>query len=162
MRTRPSAESGASHAPWRVRDVARDDSRPIRSVARGSVDYPAGLDDLDDPPETLYVRGSAGAAPAVAIVGSRAASPYGLAVARRLAGDLASLGVVVVSGLARGIDAAAHEGALERQGTTVAVLPGGLDAVTPRHHAELARRVAARGALVSEWASGEPRWRCAF
>jgi DNA processing protein len=134
----------------------------IRRVARGTPEYPRGLDDLPDPPAFLYVEGAWSAGPAVALVGSRAASPYGLAQARRLAGDLASLGVVVVSGLARGIDAAAHEGALERQGTTVAVLPGGLDAVTPRHHADLARRVARRGALVSECASGEPRWRGAF
>jgi DNA processing protein len=134
-------------------------------------DYPRALRDLKDAPPRLYVRGRLPRAPAVAIVGARAATPYGLAIARRLAADLARLGVVVVSGLARGIDAAAHRGALEVQGVTIAVLPSGLDAITPAHHHELAAAIAGagpatgsgtRGALVTEIAAGGPHHRGAF
>lgn len=107
----------------------------------------------------MWLRG--GAVPArercVAIVGSRAASPYGATQAGRLAADLAALGITVVSGLARGIDAAAHRGALAGRGRTLAVVPSGLDRVTPAHHAGLADEIAARGgALLSEIESGAP------
>jgi len=124
-----------------------------RSIRRGEDDYPAALLDLAHPPGVIHVRGAlppAGAR-AVAIVGSRAATPYGLERAGRLAADLARLGLVIVSGLARGIDAAAHRCALEAGGVTVAVLPGGLDAITPATHMGLAQRIARRGALLSEW-----------
>src|SRR5439155_1170886 len=124
-----------------------------RSIRRGEDDYPAALLDLAHPPGVIHVRGAlppAGAR-AVAIVGSRAATPYGLERAGRLAADLARLGLVIVSGLARGIDAAAHRCALEAGGVTVAVLPGGLDAITPATHLGLAQRIARRGALLSEW-----------
>ncbi len=120
----------------------------------GSPEFPARLLDLDDPPARLFVRGVLPAGRMVAIVGSRAATPYGLAQARRLAGNLAALGIPVVSGLARGIDAAAHLGALDAGGRTVAVLPGSLDRVSPASHAELAERIAAQGALVAEWETG--------
>lgn len=98
----------------------------------------------------------------VAIVGSRAATGYGLERAGRLAADLARLGAVIVSGLARGIDAAAHRGALEAGGVTVAILPGGLDAITPASHAGLARWIARRGALLSEWPGTHPAKRGLF
>lgn len=112
----------------------------------------------------MWLRGAAvpGRARCVAVVGSRAASPYGAALARRLAADLAGLGLAVVSGLARGIDAAAHRGALEAGGHTVAVVPSGLDAVSPAHHAALAEEVAGRGTLLSEIAGGPPFGRGAF
>jgi len=128
------------------------DVGPRETLRRGAPGYPAALLDLSDPPDALYVRG---ALPdplrAVAIVGSRASTPYGRERARVLAADLARLGWAVVSGLARGIDAAAHEGALEASGVTAAVLPAGLDVITPRSHEDLAARIAARGALVSEY-----------
>jgi len=127
-----------------------------------SPDYPLGLRDLADAPGRVFVRGRVPPhARSVAVVGSRAASPYGLGRARELASDLARLDFTIVSGLARGIDAAAHRGALDAGGTTVAVLPGGLESVTPRHHLGLAEEIAERGGLLSEWPSGEPprrRW----
>ena len=129
----------------------------IRELRADGPEYPVGLRDLSDPPPVLYVRGRlADGARTVAIVGSRAASPYGVACALRLARDLAGLGFAIVSGLARGIDAAAHRGCLDAAGASVAVLPGGLDAVTPRHHLELAERLCERGALASEWRLGAP------
>jgi DNA processing protein len=130
-----------------------------RAVTPAHADYPAGLRALPDPPANLHAAGLWPVpARAIAIVGSRAATGYGLAVARRLAADLAGLGYAVVSGLARGVDAAAHRGALAAGGSTLAVLPGGLDAITPRDHEGLAREIARRGTLLSEWpASLAPR-----
>jgi DNA processing protein len=111
------------------------------------------------PPPVLWVRGDPSAlnTPAVAIVGSRAASPYGLAVSTQLAGDLAAAGLTVVSGMARGIDSAAHRGALDREGITVAVLGSAVDVVYPAEHAGLAREIERRhGAVVSELVPGTP------
>ena len=101
------------------------------------------------------------ARPAVAIVGARACSAYGRQIARSLGRDLAAAGLVVVSGLARGVDAEAHRGALEASGSTVAVLGCGIDRDYPAAHRELARQVAATGLVVSEYAPGvEPApWR---
>ena len=126
-----------------------DPTRAAR-ITRDAPGYPPGLLDLSDPPDVLHVRGTLAPARCVAIVGSRAATPYGAAFARRLAADLSGLGFAVVSGLARGIDAAAHLGALDAGGVTLAVLPAGLDTVTPPSHATLAERIVARGALIAE------------
>jgi DNA processing protein len=130
----------------------------------GSPGYPARLAELADAPPVLSVRGDAGALAqtAVAIVGSRAASGYGLDVARRVAGELAAAGVVVVSGLAFGIDAAAHEAALEAGGSTVAVQACGLDRVYPAAHRGLADRIARSGAIATEFALGVPPQRAFF
>ena len=117
--------------------------------------WPALLAEIPDPPPVLAVLGDPAALlrPAVAIVGARGASPWGLDFAGRLAGELAALGLVVASGLARGIDGAAHRGALAAEGTTVAVIGSGLDRVYPEEHRELAERIAsAGGAVVSEFA----------
>ena len=126
----------------------------------------ARLDDLHDPPgEPLYARGDyiadALAAPTVAIVGARACSGYGAQVARTFGHQLATAGVTVVSGLARGVDAEAHRGALDAHGRTVAVLGCGIDRDYPAAHAELARRISERGGIVSEYEPGlEPApWR---
>ena len=94
--------------------------------------------------------------PAVAIVGSRAASPYGLAVGERLAADLAERGVVIVSGLARGVDSAAHRGALAAGGSTIAVLGSGADVIYPPEHERLAREIVPNGAILSELVPGTP------
>jgi len=132
---------------------------------RFAVDLPSLVRAIHDPPVGLFVRGEAAlemlARPAVAIVGARACSGYGASVARSLARELAAAGLVVVSGLARGVDGEAHRGALEAGGTTVAVLGCGVDRDYPAAHAELARRVAETGLIVSEYAPGvEPApWR---
>jgi DNA processing protein len=115
---------------------------------------------VNEPPEArLHVRGRwpPPDGPRVAIVGSRRPTPYGEAVAERLAADLATAGAVVVSGLARGIDAAAHRGALDAGGVTVAVLGTGVDIVYPAENAALAAELLERGgALVSEFPDGTP------
>jgi DNA processing protein len=137
--------------------VARAEARGIRAVVWADSAYPPALAAILDPPPVLWVRGEAShltSAPAVAVVGARAASPYGLAVAEQLAADLASRGIVVVSGLARGVDSAAHRGALTGGGVTVAVLGSGVDVIYPAEHATLAREVTARGTIVSELGPG--------
>jgi len=120
---------------------------------------------IHDPPPGLFVRGAGDLglleSAAVAVVGARACSGYGASVARSVARELAAAGLLVVSGLARGIDAEAHRGALDANAPTVAVLGCGIDRDYPAAHAELARRVAATGLIVSEYAPGvEPApWR---
>jgi DNA processing protein len=116
--------------------------------------YPWLLKQIHDPPPRIYVRGQLPAEPMIAIVGSRRATPYGCRAAHRLARDLSDAGVVVVSGLARGIDAAAHRGALEGGTPTVAVMATGLDRIYPPEHVELATAIAASGALVTEAEEG--------
>ncbi len=122
--------------------------------------YPALLREIADPPITLYVKGEWAAcfdAPCVALVGSRRCSTYGLNTAGLLARELATRGVTIVSGLARGIDAAAHRGALEAGGRTVAVLGTGVDEVYPREHKKLAAEIVEQGgALVSQFPLGTP------
>ena len=112
----------------------------VEPIALNDSRYPDALAAVPDPPPVLWVRGqiAALATPSVAIVGSRAGSPYALEVARRLGADLAERGVTVVSGLARGVDSAAHRGALAASGRTVAVLGSGVDIVYPPEHAALA------------------------
>jgi len=138
--------------------LALAQERGIVSVAWSDSAYPAALLTIVDPPAVIWTRGSVAAlnAIAVAIVGSRAASPYALSVAAQLAGDLAARGVAVVSGLARGVDSAAHRGALAAGGITVAVLGSGVDIVYPREHASLAAQIDGRGAVISELVPGTP------
>ena len=131
-------------------------SSNIFAISPGHIEYPTALAAIHDPPPTIWVRGRLDAfrAPMVAIVGSRRASPYGLEVARRLGADLARRQVTVVSGMARGVDSAAHRGALEGGGVTVAVFGCGVDVIYPPEHGALAARIADRGALVSEFPPG--------
>ena len=140
----------------RLLDVAA--RRGIRALAFGAEEYPAPLAAIPDPPPVLWYRGAAQAldAPAVAIVGSRTASPYAREVAFRLASGLAACGIAVASGLARGVDAAAHRGALDAGGTTVAVPGCGVDVIYPPEHGDLLRDVAAAGAVAGELPPGEP------
>ncbi len=131
----------------------------LAALCRHDGAYPSGLADLAGPPAVLFTT-SAGrlselcAQPAVAIVGARRASGYGLEVARSLGRGLAACGVTVVSGMALGVDAAAHAGALAGGGKTIAVLAGGADVAYPASKRALHREIAARGAVVSEMPPG--------
>ncbi len=120
--------------------------------------YPRALRQIPDPPMVVYFRGRSIPADLdlVGVVGSRTPTPYGVRTARGLASDLASMGIGVVSGMARGIDAAAHWGALECKGFTVAVLGTGVDRVYPRVHRDLFFRILDHGAAVSEFPLGTP------
>lgn len=124
-----------------------------------SPEFPPQLSEIPHPPARLWLRGPAAAltGTSVAIVGSRSASALSLEVARRLAADLAAIGLTIVSGLARGCDAAAHQGALDAGGRTIAVLGSGVDVVYPPEHRDLADAiVAAGGAVMSEVPPGSP------
>jgi DNA processing protein len=138
-------------------ELALMEKHGARAVPLGFADYPAPLARVPAPPPLLYFRGEwvAADANAVGIVGSRGCTPYGLKIAAQLARELARAGFTVVSGLARGIDAAAHKGALEAGGRTVAALAGGLSRIYPPEHADLAAEIAAgRGCLISETPMG--------
>ena len=148
--------------PEAPRDVGRQRELlaafDARVLALGEPDYPPLLATIPDPPPLLYVRGSAAALqhPQLAIVGSRKATLAGLDLAREIAGDLARAGMTITSGLALGIDAAAHRGALEAAGASVAVMATGVEEVYPRRHRGLAAELLERGALVSEFAPLTP------
>jgi DNA processing protein len=159
------AAVGAAPPLPRFADVLRQRGRQmlasaararIEAVAWGDPGYPPLLASIPDAPFVLWFQGRSACftKPAVAIVGSRAATPYGLEAASRLAGDLAAAGVLVVSGLARGIDSAAHRAALAAGGDTVAVLGSGVDVIYPAEHRRLAGEVAIHGAVVSEFPPG--------
>jgi DNA processing protein len=128
-------------------------SRGILALSLDDERYPPFLRAIPDPPAVLWSRGDPThlLRPAIAIVGSRAATAHGLEMARRLGSDLSRAGFVVTSGLARGVDSAAHAAALAVGGATVAVLGCGADRVYPAEHAELARSIAHAGAVVSEF-----------
>ena len=147
-RGRPTLARAAEAAAPLLDDLA---AGRRRAVVFGEPAYPPRLAVIPDPPPLLWINGDAAAAarPVIAIVGSRYATPSSLDVARTLARDLAGLGFVIASGLARGVDEAAHRGALDA-GTTVGVLGCGLDRVYPPEHGPLAKVIAASGAIVSE------------
>ena len=130
-----------------------------KALFLGDGDYPASLATIENPPDVLFMRGSLPPpdTPVIAIVGSRRATRYGFSQARRIARELAEKGVTIVSGLARGIDAAAHWGALDAHGRTVAVLGSGVGNLYPPENKELAERILAEGgAIVSELAPDAP------
>lgn len=146
----------------RVLDLCRQHDVDILTQASDA--YPCELREIPDPPGLLFLRGSLLPSDnlAVAIVGTRHATPYGLEQAERLAGGLARAGLTIVSGLARGIDAAAHRAALAAGGRTIAVLGSGVLNIYPPEHEDLAEQVIARGALVSEYPPHRPPLAGAF
>lgn len=145
---------------WRTHfDLTREEERLARAgavfITAGDAGYPDLLKQIHDPPIGLYRKGDyACDRPGIAVVGSRRTTLYGQAVAKKLGSDLARLGFCVVSGLARGIDTAAHEGALAAGGRTVAVLGCGLDIIYPPENYDLYRRIVETGAVFSEFPFG--------
>lgn len=123
----------------------------VARLRRGERGYPTLLGKIGDPPQVLFVRGELPGGPAIAVVGSRECTAYGRRIAYRLSVDIARCGFVVVSGLARGVDAAAHRGAIDGNGKTVAVLPTGIDRIYPPSHTALARRIERAGAVITEF-----------
>ena len=141
-------------------EIERLNKAGVKAYSWEDPEYPARLKEIDDKPPVLYVRGALTPADevAVAVVGTRKATPYGRQAAEHFATDLAANGVTVVSGLARGIDAVAHRAALAAGGRTIAVLACGLDIVYPPEHVKLAREIIEHGALVSDYPLGmQPR-----
>ncbi|MFI5361772.1 MAG: DNA-processing protein DprA, partial [Elusimicrobiota bacterium] len=137
-------------------ELRRAEAAGARILMRGEPGYPELLASVPDAPLALSLWGRLDDLPAVAVVGSRAPTNYGRRMARRLAGDLARRRVAIVSGLARGIDAEAHDAALEAGGATWAVLGSGLGRIYPPENRDLARRIAAEGGcLLSEYPWGE-------
>jgi DNA processing protein len=145
------------------KEIDRGRKKGYSLLTLEDVEYPAYLREIFDPPGVLYCAGDLEAlqGPAVAIVGTRTPSPYGRAVAEKLAEDLASRGVVIVSGLALGIDSIAHWGAL-KTGRTVAVLGSGMDNIYPRENRKLFQKIAENGAVVSEFPLDAPPFAAHF
>src|SRR5438128_8040536 len=144
-----SSQAGLKEAELQMEAAAK---LQYQIVTYESDAYPPLLKQIADPPLVLYAQGDAKALSehALAMVGTRRPSAYGSSVAHRLARDLAERRLVIVSGLARGIDSACHRGALEAKGKTVAVLGSGLDVIYPREHKRLAQEIAQAGAVISE------------
>jgi DNA processing protein len=140
-------------------EIERLDRLKARVITRDDEAYPPLLREIHDPPIALYVRGDLARAcgqPCLAIVGSRRCSTYGVNAAQSLSRDLAANGLTIVSGLARGIDAAGHRGALEAGGLTIAVVGTGLETTYPREHKKLEEEILAEGAVISEFPLGTP------
>lgn len=163
---RPALEARGDPARHGVaeRALERAEALGIAVVTWADAAYPARLGHLADPPPVLFLRGREALLrrPGVAVVGARRATARGREVARRLGGALGAAGVTVVSGLALGVDGAAHAGALAADGPTVAVLGSGPDRAYPRSHAALFRSVVHRGLVVSEFPPGTPALRHHF
>jgi len=147
------AQAGLKEAEKEIEAAAK---AGCRLVDFGDVAYPPRLREIPSPPLVLYVKGDIHALSGhcVAVVGSRRPSAYGLQVARRLARDLAERNLVIVSGMARGIDSAAHHGALEAGGKTIAVQGRGMDGIYPSENKRLAEKIGASGAVISEFPLG--------
>lgn len=157
----PATASAIHTFPWQKAlegELRLIERWKISLLIWGDPAYPEPLKHIPSPPPVLYLKGSLEKQDqaAVAIIGSRRLTPYGRAVAERLAAELASRGLTIVSGLARGIDAAAHRGALAVEGRTLAVLGSGLGRIYPPEHKGLAERIAASGAVFSEFPMPTP------
>jgi DNA processing protein len=158
----PTEVAMARSVAAKATQIASNELQAARGVGAAlltllDADYPHLLHDLDLPPPVLYVRGTLPRRPAIAVVGSRKADPYGLEIGEAFARELAEAGLTVVSGLARGVDSAAHRGALAaRKGRTVAVQGRGIDQTYPRSNLRLADRIPRCGAVVSEFPIGTP------
>ncbi|MBI5587640.1 MAG: DNA-protecting protein DprA, partial [Deltaproteobacteria bacterium] len=154
------AENVEAFKEWdRVeREIELIEEKGARVITYNDPDYPAPLKEICDPPCLLYAKGSGydGSLPAVAVVGTRHPTHYGLKMSEVLARDLSSMGVVVVSGMARGCDTAAHKGALSSGGMTVAVLGTGVDVPYPRENKRLYGEIAEKGLVITELPMSTP------
>lgn len=161
-------ETSAAVINWRTHfDLVREEERMAQAgvtfITTRDEGYPKLLKEINDPPIGLYRKGGyLFGQPCIAIVGSRRTTLYGQSVAKKLGAQLAQLGFCVVSGLARGIDTAAHEGALSVGGKTVGVLGSGIDIVYPPENLDLYRRIAETGAVISEFPFGRKADRQTF
>ncbi|MGC2058458.1 MAG: DNA-processing protein DprA [Candidatus Sulfotelmatobacter sp.] len=138
-------------------EIARAAGAGVTIVSGEDASYPARLKEIYDPPLVLYIRGDPAvlAHPGIAMVGTRHPTPYGSGMAERLACDLAAQGLVIISGMARGVDTASHRGAITAKGKTVAVLGTGVDVIYPKENSRLAEQILALGGcLISEFAMG--------
>ena len=155
----PAAQSlalGASRQSAE-QELARAAAAGVELLCFDDSDYPEPLKNIYDPPVILYIRGTRAAlnSPGIAVVGTRHPTPYGLGMAERLACDLSGRGLIILSGLARGVDSAAHRGAVQARGQTVAVLGTGVDVIYPRENKKLAEQmVELGGAIISEFSLG--------
>ncbi len=140
-------------------EIERLEQMNARVITIADADYPPLLREIYDPPIAIYVRGDLSLVvntPCLAVVGSRRCSTYGINASQSLSRAMAEQGITIVSGLARGIDAAAHRGALEASGKTIGVIGTGLDVTYPKEHAKLTEEVMASGAVISEFPLGTP------
>ena len=138
-------------------EIARCAAAGVTVVSSEDSCYPSRLKEIYDPPLVLYVRGNAEVLtqPGIAMVGTRHPTPYGLGMAERLACDLAAQGLVIISGMARGVDTASHRGAISAKGKTIAVFGTGVDVIYPKENSRLSEQILALGgALISEFAMG--------
>lgn len=137
-------------------EISKAHQLGVTLISLDSPSYPPLLQEIFDPPILLYVLGNVGelSGDSISVVGARRATTYGLQVAARLARELASRGLTIISGLARGIDSAAHRGALEGKGKTVAVLGSGIDVIYPKENRKLAGEILKEGAIISEFPIG--------
>jgi DNA processing protein len=156
------AVSAQSIATGRSLDLAQQECAKAsdvgaRIVALSDPEYPARLKEIYDPPVVLYVRGNVEllAKPGIAVVGTRHPTPYGTGMSERLSTDLAAHGLVIISGMARGVDTAAHRGAISAKGKTIAVFGTGIDVMYPKENTRLAEQILALdGVLISEFPVG--------
>ena len=156
VRSSSAPRAAELHGHRADHDLARLRSLGGHVIGARDPEMPVRLNAIPDAPEVLFVRGDPEvlSAPQIAVVGSRRATPAGARIARRLAGELAAHGIVVTSGLAQGVDAEAHRGALDAGGRTIAVLGSSLDRIYPSAHRSLAERIAGHGGLVTEFPFG--------
>jgi len=150
---------GILNAPFNKaeEEIKMAEAQNIKILCLEDEEYPKLLKQIHDPPPIIYFKGELAPKNSIAIVGTRIATRYGLETAKRFAGELSSLGITVVSGLALGIDSAAHEGALDAGGNTIAVLGSGVDKIYPPSNSGLAARILDNGgALISEFPIGFP------
>lgn len=151
------AVSAHSIATGKSAELARDATAGVTVLSGEDLCYPSRLKEIYDPPLVLYVRGNPEvlAQPGIAMVGTRHPTPYGSGMAERLACDLAAQGLVIISGMARGVDTASHRGAIAAKGKTVAVFGTGVDVIYPKENSRLSEQILALGgALISEFAMG--------